>query len=214
MPPFVLTHVFDSGSHPCVSQALHEQLVLAEGKLSRGVEQLAADQQLLPNQLVGATERLQALVDSMQQDAAGQSGERQNLMAEVMSLRARLNAASGETVMLKEELVQEKQEKMELSRQLLSAQLSGTESTAKEQQRVFEVGGAAACPPYSPFPPRPPSQPAHIHMVIRPHPHGHPPTSTCPSAACAQPCWQFTRPCRLPVARARRFGPGAEHAPP
>lgn len=121
------------------SQTLHEQLVMAEGRLHRGVEQLAADQQQLPNQLAGATDRLQALVDTMQQDAAGQATERQKLMAEVMALRARLNASSGECVALKEELVSEKQEKLALSRQLLGAQLSGTESTAKEQQRVFEL---------------------------------------------------------------------------
>lgn len=121
------------------TQTLHEQLVVAEGRLNRGVEQLAADQQQLPHQLVGATDRLQALVDTMQQDAAGQASERQRLMAEVMTLRTKLNSVSGECVALKEELVGEKQEKLALSRQLLSAQLSGTESTAKEQQRVFEL---------------------------------------------------------------------------
>ena len=75
----------------------------------------------------------------MQQESAGTGGERQQLMAEVMSLRTRLNQATGEGVQLKHELVREKELKMELTRQLLSAQLNGGESTAKEQQRVFEL---------------------------------------------------------------------------
>ena len=64
--------------------------MVAEGKLQRGVDTLAAGQQQLPNQLVGATERLQALVDSMQQDSAGNSSERQKLMFRV---RARIDPA-------------------------------------------------------------------------------------------------------------------------
>ena len=119
--------------------------MVAEGKLRRGVEQIASDQQQLPTQLVNATDRLQSLVDNMQQDAAGSQGERQQLMAEVMALRTKLNGATGEAVMLKEELVREKEEKLGLTRQLLSAQLSGTESTAKEQQRVFELEQVRAC---------------------------------------------------------------------
>ena len=121
------------------TQTLQEQLVIAEGKLHRGVEQLASGQQQLPNQLVGATERLQALVDSMQLDAGGQSNERQKLMAEVMALRTQLNAAMGESVRLKEELKEEKVEKIHLSRQLLDAQLSSTDATVKEQQKALHL---------------------------------------------------------------------------
>lgn len=121
------------------TQTLHEQLVVAESKLTREVEQIASGQQQLPNQLVGATERLQALVDSMQQDASGQASERQQLMAEVMALRARLNSVSGECISLKEELMAEKKEKLSLSKQLVEAQLSGSESTHERQQRIFEL---------------------------------------------------------------------------
>jgi hypothetical protein len=121
------------------TQSLQEQLVHAEGKLHRGVEQLAQGQQQLPNQLVGATERLQGLVDAMQRDAAGQASERQQLMAEVMALRTKLNFVSGESVSLKEELMAEKKEKLALSKQLVDARLSGTESVAEKQSRLFEL---------------------------------------------------------------------------
>lgn len=65
------------------TQTLHESLVAAEGKIRRGVDQISSDQQHIPNQLSFATERLQSLVDTMQQDSAGQATERQQLMAEV-----------------------------------------------------------------------------------------------------------------------------------
>ena len=41
------------------TQSLHEQLVVAEGKLRRGIDSLEAGQQQLPSQLVNATDRLQ-----------------------------------------------------------------------------------------------------------------------------------------------------------
>ena len=120
-------------------QTLGESLATAEFQIRRGVDAVGENQKHLPSQLSYATDKLQALVDAMQQDSAGTGGERQQLMAEVMSLRTRLNQSTGEAVQLKHELVREKEQKMELTRQLLSAQLNGGESTAKEQQRVFEL---------------------------------------------------------------------------
>ena len=75
----------------------------------------------------------------MQQDASGNSSERQKLMAEVMALRTKLNAAAGEAVRLKEELKEEKVEKIRLSRQLVEVQLSSSDTTAKEQHKVLEL---------------------------------------------------------------------------
>ena len=59
------------GRHHWHVQVLQEQLVAADTKLRRGVEQIESGQAQLPSQLVQTTDRLQALVDSMQQDAAG-----------------------------------------------------------------------------------------------------------------------------------------------
>lgn len=87
--------------HRWVSSQLQEQLTVAEGRLQYGVDQLSADRQTLPNQLHGATERLQAVVDQLQRDAAGKSGERERLLAEVLEMRAAFNTASGELVALK-----------------------------------------------------------------------------------------------------------------
>ena len=121
------------------TQTLHEQLVIAEGKLHRGVEQLEAGQQQVPTALLGATERLQALVDSMQQDAAGSSNERQKLMEEVMRLKTQLNTATGESIKLKKEAREVRAEKIRLERQLLDSQLSSTDMTVKEQQKVLHL---------------------------------------------------------------------------
>ena len=45
-----------------------ESLAVAEQRLSRGVEQLATDRQQLPSQIFGAADRLQGIMDEMQQD--------------------------------------------------------------------------------------------------------------------------------------------------
>ena len=100
---------------------------------------MQAGQQQLPTALVGATERLQALVDQMQSDAAGQAAERRQLMGEVMALRTKLNTTSGEAIALKEELMAEKKEKLALSKQLVDAQLNGTESTAESQETIHKL---------------------------------------------------------------------------
>jgi hypothetical protein len=89
------------GYHRWVSSQLQEQLTVAEGRLQYGVDQLTADRKALPNQLHGATERLQAVVDQMQRDSAGRAGEREKLMAELLEMRAAFNGASGELVALK-----------------------------------------------------------------------------------------------------------------
>ena len=52
-----------------------------EQRPSRGVEQLATDRQQLPSQSFGAADRLQGIMDEMQQDASGHSSERQALTA-------------------------------------------------------------------------------------------------------------------------------------
>ena len=74
-------------------QVLQERIAFAETRLERGMNQLESGQKHLPNQLATTTDRLQALVDSMQQEAAGKLAERQHLMAEVMALRTQLNTA-------------------------------------------------------------------------------------------------------------------------
>lgn len=79
--------------HHCQMHALQQKLALVEDKFMRGVSQVEDAQRLLPNKLADTTERLQALVDTMQQEAAGKSTDRQTLMAEVMNLRTQLNAA-------------------------------------------------------------------------------------------------------------------------
>jgi len=122
----------------CRIQALEQQLNFAQGKLARSVEALEADSSHMPGKLALTTDRLQALVDNMQQEAAGQASTKQSLMAEVASLRAQLNSAIGQAVGLKEELVKEKEEKMAISRELITAQLSASQSNAEQQQRLFE----------------------------------------------------------------------------
>ena len=127
------------------TQQLQESLALAEQRLSRGVEQLATDRQALPSQILanpnpnpnpspspspnpnpnqalpsqifGAADRLQGIMDEMQQDQSA-GAQRQALMAEVMQQRTRANQASGELVTLKEELLAEKQATRALAKQL------------------------------------------------------------------------------------------------
>ncbi len=141
-------------SHPLVNDAvarglltalrwriasLQMQLSAAAGTLQRSVDQLHTDRRALPNQLIGATERLQSVVDQMERDAAGAANERQALMAELLELRARANAADGELVALKEELIREKREKLSLSRELVQTQLESNEELARSQQQSFAL---------------------------------------------------------------------------
>jgi len=137
------------------TQQLQESLALAEQRLSRGVEQLATDRQALPSQILanpnpnpnpnpspdpnpnpnlrqalpsqifGAADRLQGIMDEMQQDQSA-GAQRQALMAEVMQQRTRANQASGELVTLKEELLAEKQATRALAKQLPPAYISRT----------------------------------------------------------------------------------------
>jgi len=129
--------------HRWVSAQLQEQLSVAEGKLQYGVDQLQADRRALPNQLRGAAERLQALVDQMQRDAAGKAGERERLMAELLEVRASFNGASGELVALKEELIGEKRQKVALSRELVEVQLAANEEAAARAERNFGLENEA-----------------------------------------------------------------------
>ena len=103
--------------------ALHELLSAAEGKLSRGVEQLSQDREQLPQRVLGATDRLQSVVDQMQQDAAGAASEKQTLMAEVLQLRHKVNDSIGEARALKAELLDEKKEKQSMAKELIAAQI-------------------------------------------------------------------------------------------
>lgn len=106
---------------------LEQLLSLASGKLANSVAELEEGAGRLPRQLASTTEKLQGLVDHMQQEAGGHAGERLELMGQVNSLRAQVNAASGQADLLREELVREKEEKMALSRELISVQLSGSQ---------------------------------------------------------------------------------------
>ena len=81
--------------------------------------------QALPSQIFGAADRLQGIMDEMQQDQSA-GAQRQALMAEVMQQRTRANQASGELVTLKEELLAEKQATRALAKQLPPAYISRT----------------------------------------------------------------------------------------
>ena len=125
--------------HHWQSQQLQDRLNLAEGDLKSGIEQIELDRKHLPSQLYSTTERLQGIVSTMQEDAAGFGAERQALMREVVELRAKASKATGELVEVKEELVREKREKLELSRELLGVQLGSTEAAAAQQSRTYEL---------------------------------------------------------------------------
>ena len=119
--------------------ALHELLSAAEGKLSRGVEQLSQDREQLPQRVLGATDRLQSVVDQMQQDAAGAASEKQTLMAEVLQLRHKVNDSIGEARALKAELLDEKKEKQSMAKELIAAQIGANEKATAQQLRLNEL---------------------------------------------------------------------------